>query len=218
MYKFGLTIGMVALLLMGLGLSSAGGAAMTLDDDAQINYDNTSETGNGSSITIKKDSLSDYWGVFKFDLSSLDPADVLVTSATLELQVRRENLGTGTFKLSGLDGDSWDEATITSGNAPTRTPDLYTSVAWTVAIGEWKTFSFDVTSYVQGSVGALEDYLVSFAYGFPGSQYTTALMRSKEHGSESGRKASLDVDATVPEPTSLLVLGLGGLALLKRRG
>ena len=74
-----------------------------------------------------------------------------------------------------------------------------------------------MTSYVQGSVGALKDYLVSFAYGFSGSQYTMALMRSKEHATESLRKASLDVEATVPEPTTLLVLGLGGLALLRLR-
>ena len=103
-----------------------------------IDYD------RGAQITLKHGNFQDKIPYFKFDLSAIEPAEVI--SATLRIYCNGKNNGTISVTAIGVDNDSWDEHTITYNNQPRNANDTQIAVATVDVSEQW--YEWDVTSFV----------------------------------------------------------------------
>ena len=139
----------LAMLAISSLLQGAAAATSTLiaTADASLQEQSPSSTGNWGNVEAYGSSSSPKVGIFKFDLSSL--LGSTVSQATLKLFADVVGNGGGDFAVWTTSGaDSWDEASVTWANGPSRMAKLTTVSITTV--DQW--YSFDVTAYIAAAI------------------------------------------------------------------
>lgn len=156
----------------------------------------------------------------KFDLGGLDVGSL--ATATLTVALHEPKSGDQYFDVSYVNDDyldniGWDERSITWNNAPgndiadlglldpTKTT-LLTTVPFTDGLGG-DSFDIDVLAALQGDTDGIVQIVLHNS-----SNYIN--LSTHDHETEAQRPF---IDATVPEPMTIGLLGLGGLIAVRRK-
>jgi hypothetical protein len=213
---------LVVVMVSSLGASSvfATIGTATLTDDTWGEKNNTQLHGASTNLPLQNQGNVVAWNFAKFDLSAIG-ANQVIDSANLRLEYRADNSYLASLEVREMADGTWTEDDLNGTIAEPLIGNVLGTGTFTyINNAAWDVFNFDVTSYVQAGAG---DFIVSFAVtavdlDTSGSGTLRALGRSKEHSTESFRKAKLTVThSLIPEPATLAFLGLGGLAMLRRR-
>ena len=131
--------------------------------------------------------------------------------------------GTNEHNVSGFYCDNANTTTWAGGGNFHADNDLdlvnQSTCLWTGADGYHRAISFDVTEAIQGIFANEINYGIMLRPIFEESEETQSA-NFLSHGSEYGtdyRRPSLEIEY-IPEPATVAMLGLGALALIRRRG
>ncbi len=232
LFRFAIVLGIVA----AWQASASADVILTTADgngaDAYI-HQNSPSTNFGASgnLEVKRDTReNENWDrktYLRFDISSLT---VTVASAKLELEFAEPAGWNRTHALYGLnekDGtetdidDNWDESGLTWNNAPGHDND--STVTDATFLGELQIVENQtgIVTYNQSAISdflnADEDGLVTFILYRSDSGITVEKFHSKETTGEDAMAPTLTM-TLIPEPASVLMLGLCGMLALRRRG
>ncbi len=228
------TVGLVAVPLLG---STAAADPITLfatkdatirSADPDTNYDADPVDNATDRLMLKRGNANeeDMQGYMAFDVSAITQA---VQSATLEYHEswRATAQSVSIYGLNDGPGDLWGEQTITWNNAPGNDP---VNNAGVLAADTTPILLSTLQAGVRGTAHQVSNQaLVDFLNADTNGIVTFIFVRSDTSGSThqiGGRTdnptASGDWRPTltvtpIPEPASLLLAGIGGLALLTRR-
>jgi hypothetical protein len=184
-------------------------------------HDGWTEDGQGVQDHIGNQAYGSNAGrqaYLKFDISSLGSGKT-ITSAILTMRTRNDFTIDSFANVYSVADDSWDETTLEDSNEPAIGPQIGTfDIEGTVSLGvdpgTSQLDNIDVTAWVTSNYNSL-DNLISVGIIEPGNGIT--FYRGDEHADQSEHPwAELTVTG-VPEPTTLALLGLSGLALLRAR-
>ena len=223
----------VILAVLGLSVSSIHAAVLTPSADAFIRGGASAGSNQGGgtaqNLSIVPGNNLDFnrKTYIKFDLSSIDE-DVI--DAKLSLDISFSNTATGGTPLNiwGLNngsGDNWSETGITWNNAPGNQNSpvgvtnsvLLGTIVNPGQVASPGTFTFELdTDALLTFVNADTNNLVTFI--ITGSSGSNSPVRPLIASRENPGPAASRLDLTlIPEPSSLLLLSLGTLTLLRRR-
>ena len=199
--------------------------------DAFIHYDAPDSNHGASSVVAVK---TDYvlWncrkGYFRFDISAFaGPIESVSFELAYSSMTSDYGADPSTYYVYGLSdghaGEDWGELDITWNNAPGNDKSSKSGVLSsqamllgtydvqfsTISAGDKVTFSSDA---LLDFVNADTDSLVTLIVGRQQQNTRIELFASKENASFEAPALSI-----VPEPATMSVLALGGLAMLRRR-
>lgn len=226
---------LMVLVLAAAGASSfAGTFTLGSTGDARITSFEVDTNFRNDGLSTSTSSISKNRSLLQFDLSSI-PGTETITSAVLRLS-GHSNSGSGNstsvdvFRVtrSWLENEvTWDQAqnfqdwTTPGGEAAGTTGVQWTNPYSTTAVNAGTGYAYidmDVTLLVQQwQAGTFSNF--GFALASPlGStlDYTSSEGTRRGEAGTFGDTPQL-VITTVPEPASLCALGIGAVALLKRR-
>lgn len=209
------------------GVTSANVVQVNVDDTAMVNNPAAYYSSFGTATSWSASSHVAY--LFKFDLSSL--AGMTIEKAQLRLYAGNGNTGENLARVVTHD---WTEALATrasynglpspntnwgpgSNAIYSSASDLGTGSAFdSCPVGA--AFSVeDVTADVQAFVnGTLPNYGWGLYSGLPSANTVGNHGYIPSENSDDGRRPALFISYT-PEPATLVLLALGGLALIRRR-
>lgn len=239
----------IALALAGLTAANAHAATITVSADADTfirGGTNRDVSFNSSPVLLVQDQNGTFtsYNYTRFDLSGVNGT---ITEAALELDAlidindtHRRFGFSDDIAILGLNdaaGDDWDEATLTSSNAPGPTPingTTPTSSGSTFTfLGEFETSPQTNGETLSFSNAAIVDFLnnpgadalatlilVELNPPTPAPIFNFGAFATRENGTAAGPRLSLTTDVSaVPLPASgfLLLAGLAGLGFAKRR-
>lgn len=233
------------LTLLGLPFTAQAATIIGASHDTWVREDNPDSNRNGNDqMNARTDLDADDNDVTFLRFPTVALTDT-AASAILNLYWQRSDGGTGnTLSLYGLNEShagetTWDETTLTYNNAPGLLPD---GVDPTTELANLNSFD-DIRDLDLANLTLLvdgQDYgpqVLDEAYSFSGTaltdfinadtngEVTFLILRGNESTSgnqarfwpkESGISPNLDV-TLVPEPNSLVLLGLAGMAAFVRR-
>lgn len=212
---------MTAVIALALGnISQAVMLDAVADGGNDQNYPGAFYNGDEMDVRDNDASGSGKNAYIKFDLGSIAAGDI--TAATLHLTCSDNNAANG-FSVAGYnDGgayEAWDEDGIgadkPSFNKYVGVSDVDNSLTDAELIEEVSgspsagdLYSIDVLSFVQNDTDGQLTFILR------SGNYSQMGFAARDNTVYAGPQLELEV---IPEPASLAVLGLGGLALIRRR-
>jgi hypothetical protein len=171
-----------------------------------LDYGNTDGDGDSWSFTCV---IGGYQAWFGFDVSAIpDGETILSASFTALVANLSEEIGSSQRTIWYEPDDSWIPDNVNPGN---KLLTEFVGAAMDYYTPTWVTFNLDISQHNWGN--DLTDNYVSL-------MLTGPLNGNHECGrvdlTESGNLPSLEI-TTVPEPTTICLLGLGALSLLRRK-
>ena len=178
--------------------------------------------GASTEFTVQNRS-TDYEPIFRFDLSSV-PAGQTITDVVFRIEAKSGSNNGGVFDVYLFKTDTWTEGNKNNAAAGTGevtwnsmapTPHYVGSVLANVnhpAAGVIDISSAALTAAVQSEFGG--DKLITFVLIGPTTSHDTATIYSRE---KAGFTPPTLILTTVPEPATMSLIALGGLAVLSRR-
>lgn len=147
-----------------------------------------------------------------FDLSAI-PVSQSITAAALRLETFSYTLlSPPTIDAYYLEDDNWSESTLTWNNAPTN----FSSTAADTQLVDTDEVFWTVTSDVSNAYG--DNNIYSVVLKLPSeTPGTEAIFYSKDLGFIDWSPYLMIQYQPIPEPATLILLGLGGSILRKRR-
>jgi hypothetical protein len=213
MVKKRLITALMSVVCLWLGnMSMADTVTIYPTNDAYIDSEGPNNNHNDTYLHVQYE----YWykvkrSYFMFDLSAV-PSGQKINSALLRIFAVSVNYDP-TVGVYYLYNDDWSESTITWNNAPTT---FNPSPTDTQLIDHSGVFYWSVTSNVSHAYS--NDGIYSLVMKLT-SETSEAYMMfpSKDYGISSSRPYLMIEYQPIPEPATLLLLGLGGLILRKRQ-
>lgn len=222
---------------------SAEAATIFASHDAGIAENAPDSTDNDGTAQARHNPLSttpdrNEWIVLQFDLTGVNKA--LVANASVNVTMHRENSNNNkNLALFASDGQAWNESNVTFNNMPglindgdpiTRGEDL--SILTNIAPGGFNVTGADaegtlvslnpagLTSYINSMTSNILTVLISFETSSNGT-WNIATKEATTLASGAAvppnHAPHLTFDEAVPEPSSMLLLGLAGATALRRR-
>lgn len=235
---------LVVVLLVVFAVSVSQAAVVDLGSDADT-WIRDSYPAQGSSELMNIAGYYGFSGYLRFDLSAYDAADITDASLTLTKVGggwRNDTMVTGRFALHGLNvvGDStntaqdWDENSLTWGttgeewdgdaamvdsiadgrvvNLDADDAGINTTETITDSYTVMTVTGADLVSFLQ--TRANDGGLATFIITFGDASSRGYALGTKENATEAYRPV---LSVTVPEPATMVLLGLGGLLAVRRK-
>lgn len=169
---------------------------------------------NGSGVETHSDSYSwstgsyQYISYVKFDLSSL-PDDAVITSASLNLYINSNGSDTSPGIYHAV--DNWEEETVAYSTKPVNDTTIASAGSWYNIANQWVSFNLSNWSY---QADLSDNYLTVMLYAL-GNGGNDSRFATKEYS--GGTYAPyLSIEAVIPEPMTICLLGLGAMILRKK--
>lgn len=214
--------------------------ALAVQDDTYLSQ-NAATTNYGTSTTLQIGPTGDgqqKTAVFRFDATPLQNQYQSIESVTLRFNIADTGT-TGNFNLRLLTAGNalWQENTATwstqngtnvwAGGAPNQTANAAGSWAFTLnsatnTVGSWVEITLDPSSF-GASVNTWEEILTQWETSnagfqiYGGSGTNNWSFKSSEDATANLRPELVVNYTAVPEPSAVLLGGIGVLALLRRR-
>jgi hypothetical protein len=212
MMKRRLIIALMGVLCLWLGnTSEADMLQLYPTNDAFVNSANPDTTYNGTGLNVGYNDGAITRSYLMFNLSAI-PADQLIVSALLRLDTSYFSPTAPTVGAHYLEYDNWSESTLTWFNAPTK----FNIPATDTQLININEVFWTVTNDVSHAYGDDDIYSVVMKLSNEVPGVETGFY-SKDMGIPDWSPYLRIEYQPIPEPVTLVLLGLGGLFLRKRK-